>query len=94
MTTASYMDRHAFGDYRRADAATRDEMERAALEYAAREQTAPTVYKAAGARAQLERYQNDRATADNLISLISAETIATEQANAYRARHGWSPRKF
>lgn len=93
MSISNYMDRHAFGDYRHAPAAVREERENAARAYAAHEQTRPTIFKEMGLTAARERFDADRATAADLISLTSAGTITPEQAQDYRARHGWSPRK-
>ena len=93
MSIAAYMNRHAFGDYRHAPAAVRMDHESAALEYAAHEQTAPTIFKEIGLAAARERFTTDRATAADLMSLTSADAITAEQAQDYRARHGWSPRK-
>lgn len=93
MSIAAYMDRHAFGDYSHAPAAVRMDRESAALEYVAHEQTRPTIFKEIGLAAARERFDADRATAADLISLTSADAITAEQAQDYRARHGWSPRK-
>lgn len=92
-STAAYMNRHAFGDYTNAPAVVREEMEDAALAYAAHEQTRPTIFKGIGLAAARERFEADRATAADLMSLTSAGTITAEQAQDYRARHEWSPRK-
>lgn len=93
MSISNYMSCHAFGDYRHAPAAVHMDRESAALEYAAQEQTRPTIFKEIGLAAARERFTADRATAADLISLTSAGTITAEQAQDYRARHGWSPRK-
>lgn len=89
----AYMDRHAFGNYTNAPAAVREERENAALAFAANEQTSPTIFKEIGLAAARERFEADRATAADLMSLTSAGTITADQAQDYRARHGWSPRK-
>ena len=93
MSISNYMNHYAFGDYRHATAAVRMDREFAALEYAAQEQTRPTIFKEIGLAAARERFTTDRATAADLISLTSADAITAEQAQDYRARHGWSPRK-
>ena len=93
MSIAAYMNHHAFGDYSHAPAAVRMNRESAALEYAAQEQTRPTIFKEIGLAAARERFEADRATAADLMSLASAGTITAEQAQDYRARHGWRPRK-
>lgn len=94
MTIRDYMHRQAFGDYGRADNATREEMEDKALEYAAQEQTRPTIFKSAGAQAARDRYESDAATAQDLMSLQALGEITPEQVTEYRERHGWRPRKW
>jgi len=88
-----YMRRQAFGDYSHADAATREQMEAAALEFAAQEQTRPTVWQEAGARQARERYEADEATARDLVILQAAGAITAEDVDSYYQRHGWTPRK-
>ena len=90
---AAYMRRHGFGDYSRADAATREEMEDAALEFAAREQTRPGIWQEAGERQARARYGAGTATARDLMSLQAAGAITAEDAQSYRAAHGWTPRR-
>lgn len=89
----AYMRRQAFGDYSHADAATREEMEAAALEFAAQEQTRPTVWQEAGARQARERYEADEATARDLMNLQAAGAISADDVTSYYRRHGWTPRK-
>lgn len=89
----AYMRRQAFGDYSRADATTREEMEAAAFEFAAQEQTRLTVWQEAGARQVRERYEADEATARDLIILQDAGAITAEDVASYYRRHGWTPRK-
>lgn len=91
----AYMRRQAFGDYSRADAATREEMEAAALDFAAQEQARlTTVWQEAGARQARERYEADEATARDLIILQDAGAITAEDVANYYRRHGWTPRKY
>lgn len=90
---AQYMRRQSFGDYSRADAATREQMETAALEFAAQEQTRPSAWQEAGARQARERYEADEATARDLMNLQAAGAITAEDVASYYQRHGWTPRK-
>jgi len=91
----AYMRRQAFGDYSRADATTREEMEAAALEFAAQEQTRlVALWQEAGARQAHERYEADEATARDLIILQDAGAITAEDVAIYYQRHGWTPRKY
>ena len=71
-----------------------EEMETTALEYAAREQTRPTIFRDAGAQAARDRYESDAATAQDLMSLQALGEITPEQVTEYRERHGWRPRKW
>lgn len=93
-TIHAYMTAHAFGDYSRATAATREEMESAALEYAAQEQTRPSFWADLGAQQARERYESGTATARDLMTLQAAKAITPDQAEDYRSAHGWTPRKF
>lgn len=90
---SAYMRRQAFGDYSHADSTTREERHAAALEFAAHEQTRPTFYAELGAQQARERYDTGRATARDLMNLQADGTITAKQAEDYRARHGWRPRK-
>ena len=90
-----YMRRQAFGDYSHADATTREEMEAAALEFAAQEQTRLVfLAQEAGARQARERYEADEATARDLMNLQDAGAITAEDVASYYQRHGWTPRKY
>lgn len=90
-----YMRRQAFGDYSHADATTREEMEAAALEFAAQEQTRlVALWQEAGARQARERYEADEATARDLMNLQDAGAITAEDVASYYQRHGWTPRKY
>lgn len=89
-----YMRRQAFGDYSHADATTREEMEAAALKFAAQEQTRlVALWQEAGARQARERYEADEATARDLMNLQDAGAITAEDVASYYQRHGWTPRK-
>lgn len=90
----SYMNRHGFGDYSHASQETREEMESTALEYAAQEQTRPSIFRAIGLKDARDRYEDDRATAADLMGLVQAGEITAEDAASYRTRHGWTPRKY
>lgn len=89
-----YMITQAFGDYSHADQETREEMESTALEYAAQEQTRPGIFRAIGLKDARDRYEDDRATAADLMTLQQAGEITAEDAASYRTRHGWTRRKF
>ena len=89
MTITSYMTRQGFGDYSRAAAATREEMEDAALAYAAQEQSRPSIFRELGLKQARDRYAADAATAADLRTLVDAERITPEQASDYRRRHRW-----
>ena len=89
-----YMTRQGFGDYSHADRQTREEMEDLALEYAAQEQTRPTVFSKLGAERMAQRYANGTATAEDIISLRSNDSITKEEAEAYYHEHGWQLPKF
>lgn len=93
MSIGAYMTAHCFGDYRRSDAATREEMEAAALEYAARKQTRPSIWREIGMQQARRNYAADRASKIDLMNLQAAGEITPEQAESYRARHGWKQRK-
>lgn len=90
----SYMRWQAFGDYSRADHATREEMETLALEYAAREQASRSILGDLEARRVRERYDADQATAADIIALRSTEEITQPEAVAYYERHGWTEPKY
>lgn len=94
MSITTYMHRQAFGDYSRAGYETREEMEALALDYAAHEQARPTIFKAIGAQQARHRYDTDRATAHDLDTLQALGIITAQQADAYRIRHQWTPRKY
>lgn len=96
MTTAinEYMKRQGFGDYSRADDETRERMERGALEYAAQEQGRKTIFADLGARAQMERYEDGTATAQDVIALRGSDAITAEDATRYYEARGWALPKF
>lgn len=91
----AYMQRMGFGDYHHADAATREEMEAAALEFAAWwEPTSASVWRQTGIRQSRERYKAGHARAIDLMTLEARGDITAEQAEAYRQAHGWTSRKY
>lgn len=94
MQIAAYMTARAYGNYSHAARQTREAMETAALLHAAQEQTRPTIYATAGAAQALGRYAADAATARDIMTLQSIGALTTTQADEYRSRHGWTPRKF
>lgn len=89
-----YMKRQGFGDYSKADAATREEMENLALEHAAREQTRPSIFRELGAERARESYENGTATQADLINLIGLGDITKEDAEDYYRAHGWTLPKY
>jgi len=93
-TTNEYMKRQGFGDYSRADEETRERMERGALEYEAQEQGRKTIFADLGAKAQVERYENGTATAQDIIALRGSDAITADEATRYYEAHGWTIPKF
>lgn len=90
----SYMERHGFGDYRKADDETREEMEARALEYEAQRQGQKTIFADLGAKEQMERYEGGTATAQDVIALRGSDAITKEDAERYYEERGWQLPKF
>ena len=91
---ATYMRRQAYGDYSHASEDTREEMETAALAYAAQEQTRLSIFSTIGARRARERYDAGTATAADLQTLQALGAITDDETQSYRTAHGWTPRKY
>lgn len=90
----NYMERQGFGDYSKADSATREEMENLALEHAAREQARPSIFRELGAERARKNYENGTATQTDLINLIGLGDITKDEAMEYYTSRGWKPPKF
>ena len=89
-----YMRRQGFGDYSRADDATREEMENLALKYEAQRQAEPTIFAEIGAKRQMQRYEDGTATAQDIIALRGSDAITVDEATRYYETHGWTLPKF